>query len=277
MHPRTCVSGISTFRLSLDDDLAFWARHGIETVGVSVAKAEATGWPDATVALARAVESGLRIVDLIGLGAFDLARPETWERGRERCLRAVEAAERLGVPRTVFTTGRFAPLTWEESADAFTEAIAPVTAEASRRGVGLAIEHTNSLRPDVGFVHTLRDAVDLADRLDVGVCLEVNACWAERDLAATIRRGIDRIALVQISDFRVGTVASSQRLVPGDGDIPLLRIIDTLLDAGYAGYFELELIGDAITDEGYDVAVPRAVTWLDRVLTERDPQPLRPT
>lgn len=277
MHPRTCVSGISTFRLNLEDDLAFWSRHGISTVGVSVAKAEATGWPDATATLARAVEAGLRIVDLIGLGAFDLARPETWERGRERCLRAVEAAERLGVPRTVFTTGRFVPLTWEEAAAAFAEAIAPVTAEAARRGVGFAIEHTNSLRPDVGFVHSLRDAVDLADRLDVGVCLEVNACWAERDLAATIRRGIDRIALVQISDFRVGTVASSQRLVPGDGDIPLLRIIDTLLDAGYTGCFELELIGDAIADEGYDVAVPRAVAWLDRVLAERDPEPLRPT
>jgi len=271
------VSGISTFRLSLDDDLAFWSRHGIETVGVSVAKAEATGWPHATTALARAVEAGLTVVDLIGLGAFDLARPETWERGRDRCLRAVEAAEHLGVPRTVFTTGRFVPLPWDEAADAFAEAIGPVTAEAARRGVAFAIEHTNSLRPDVGFVHSLRDAVDLADRLDVGVCMEVNACWAERDLAATIRRGIGRIALVQISDFRVGTVASSQRLVPGDGDIPLLRIIDTLLAAGYAGAFELELIGDAIADEGYDVAIPRAVTWLDRVLGERDPEPIRPT
>ena len=29
------------------------------------------------------------------------------------------------------------------------------------------------------------------------------------------------IRLVQVSDFKVGTVASSQRLVPGDGDVPV--------------------------------------------------------
>ena len=64
-------------------------------------------------------------------------------------------------------------------------------------------------------------------------------------------------------------------LVPGDGDIPIDRIVDTLLAAGYSGSFELELIGDAITEEGYDAAVPRAVAWLDRLLTDREP--LRPT
>ena len=107
--------------------------------------------------------------------------------------------------------------------------------------------------------------------------MEINACWAERDLAATIAAGIDRISLVQVSDFRVGTVASSQRLVPGDGDIPLVRIVDTLLAAGYPGRFELELIGDAILAEGYDAAVPRAVAWLDRLLADRAPEAIRPT
>ncbi len=44
MHSRICVSAISTFRLSLIEDLAFWSEHGIDTAGVSVAKLEAFGW-----------------------------------------------------------------------------------------------------------------------------------------------------------------------------------------------------------------------------------------
>ena len=56
--------------------------------------------------------------------------------------------------------------------------------------------------------------------------------------------------------------------MPGDGDIPLARIIGELLAAGYAGAFELELIGDAIVDEGYDRALPRAVTALDALLRD---------
>jgi sugar phosphate isomerase/epimerase len=271
---RVGVSAISTFRLSLPDDLAFWARHGITTVGVSVAKLEAFGWAEGTKLVADAVGRGLDVVDLIGLGPFHLAEPDRWERQRERLVRAIDTAAAVGADRLVFTTGPFAPLTWEDAADALDAALTPVLAEARARDVGFALEHTNSLRVDVGFVHTLADAIDLARRLDVGVCMELNACWAERGLADTIRAGIDRIVLVQVSDFKVGTIASSQRLVPGDGDIPIGRIVATLLHAGYEGVFELELIGDAIAEEGYDAAIPRAILAVETTLTGLE---IRPT
>jgi sugar phosphate isomerase/epimerase len=268
VHPRACVSAISTFRLSLPDDLAFWHAHGVTNAGVSVAKLEAFGWEAGTKLVADAVADGLNVVDLIGLGPFHLADPGGWEAKRERLLRAIETAVAVEAPTVVFTTGPFAPLTWDEAADALEQALQPVLAEARKHGVDFAIEHTNSLRVDVGFVHTLHDAIDLADRLGTGVCMEMNACWAERGLESTIRDHVDRIRLVQVSDFKVGTIASSQRLVPGDGDVPIARILRTLVEAGYRGVFELELIGDAIADEGYDAAVPRAVAALDRLLDD---------
>jgi sugar phosphate isomerase/epimerase len=268
MHPRACVSAISTFGLSLPDDIAFWRAHDIENVGVSVAKLEAFGWNAGTKLVAAAVDDGLRVVDLIGLAPFHLADPSRWAAKRDRLMRAVDAAAAVHAPVVVFTTGPFAPLTWDEAADALQAALEPVLREARARKVDFAIEHTNSLRADVGFVHTLRDAVDLATRLGTGVCMEVNACWAERGLDATIHEHVDRIRLVQVSDFEVGTIASSQRLVPGDGDIPLPRILGALVAAGYNGMFELELIGDAIAAEGYDAAVPRAIAALDRLLAE---------
>jgi sugar phosphate isomerase/epimerase len=268
VHSRTCVSAISTYRLSLAEDLAFWEVHGIGTVGASVAKLEAFGWREGLALLGDARARGLQIADLIGLSPIDLARPDGWEPHRARLVRAVEGAAELDIPLLVLTTGRFAPLTWEEAAGAFADALGPVLHHARTAGVEIAIEHTNSLRADVGFVHTLHDVIDLAGRLGTGVCMEVNACWAERALAQTIRDRVDRIRLVQVSDYRVGTIASSQRLVPGDGDIPLHRILGDLLAAGYAGVFELELIGDAIVDEGYDRAVPRAVAALGNLLAE---------
>jgi sugar phosphate isomerase/epimerase len=272
MHPRSCVSAISTFKLSLPDDLAFWDAHGITNVGVSVAKLEAFGWDEGTKLVASAVERGLNVVDLIGLGPFHLADPSDWGRRRERLVNTIHAAQAVGAPCVVFTTGPFAPLTWEEAADALDTALAPVLHEARGAGIEFAIEHTNSLRVDVGFVHTLRDALDLADRLDTSVCMEMNACWAERGLAATVSERVGRIGLVQVSDFKVGTIASSQRLVPGDGDIPLARVVGDLVGAGYAGMFELELIGDAIVAEGYDAAVPRAVRALAALLTGTAPR-----
>ncbi len=268
MHPRACVSAISTFQLALDEDLAFWERHGIDTVGVSVAKLERFGWAEGTKRVADAAARGLRVANLIGLGPFHLADPASWPRQQDRLAQSVTTATEVGAECMVFTTGPFAPLTWEEAADALAAALTPILADAASHGVPFAIEHTNSLRVDVGFVHTLKDAVDLARRFDVGVCMELNACWAERDLDATIRAGVDRIRLVQVSDFKVGTVASSQRLVPGDGDIPIARILRSVIDAGYRGVFDLELIGDEIVAEGYDAAVPRAVDALGSILEE---------
>ena len=234
---------------------------------MSVAKLERFGWDEGTKLVADAVARGLRVANLIGLGPFNLANPASWPKQQDRLVHSLDTAAAVGAECMVFTTGPFAPLTWEEAADQpRSRARARAPAQAKALGIPFAIEHTNSLRVDVGFVHTLRDAIDLARRLDVGVCMELNACWAERALEQTIRAGIDRIRLVQVSDFKVGTVASSQRLVPGDGDIPIERILRVVLDAGYEGVFDLELIGDAIVAEGYDAAVPRAVDRLGSLL-----------
>ena len=89
----------------------------------------------------------------------------------------------------VLTTGPAGALTWEDAADALEQALAAGARRRPRRaGIPFALEHTNSLRVDVGFVHTLRDAVDLARRLDIGVCMEINACWAERGPGRDDRR-----------------------------------------------------------------------------------------
>ena len=168
MHPRVCVSAISSYRNSLTDDLTFWDRHGIDQVGVSVAKLEAHGWDDGVARIDDAVGRGLRVGNLIGLGPFRLAEPDQWETQRARLLRSIDAATRFGAGCLVFTTGPATPLSWEDAADALEAALAPVLAVARAAKRAFAIEHTNSLRVDVGFVHSLHDVVDIARRLDTG-------------------------------------------------------------------------------------------------------------
>ena len=228
------------------EDLAFYAQTGIDLVGVARRKLG----PGDEAAL---VAAGLRFADVIGVGV-------------DRVAEGIGLARRLGAPLVVLTTGPAGPRTWEEAADAFAATMAPLVAEAEAAGVTLVLEHTNSLRADVGFVHTLRDAVDLARRTGLGVCVEVNACWGERDLATTLREGADVLRLVQVSDYAVGTTTTPDRLVPGDGDIPLDRILGHVLEAGYEGAFELELVGPRIEAEGYASAITRSVERLGALL-----------
>jgi sugar phosphate isomerase/epimerase len=264
MHPRISLSAISTFQWPLDDDLAFYERAGITAIGASLAKLEAAGLDDGA---RRLRDAGLRITNLIGIGPFHLDDPTQWPEQRERVRRALDAAEAVNAECMILTTGPAGQLPWEDAADALAEALTPLITDARRRGIPFGLEHTNSLRVDVGFVHSLRDVVDLARRLDIGVCVETNACWAERGLADTIRRGVDTFRIVQVSDFAIGTLSTPNRLVPGDGDIPLDRILGQVLAAGYEGSFDLELIGPRIDDEGYEAACTRSVAALGEMLT----------
>lgn len=269
MHPRMSVSQISSWNWSLDDDLAFYEDAGIDAVGLAYRKLAATG--DPIRAAERVVRAGLRVTNLLVPGPFTLAEPERWADQRETAGLIMDTALALRPEMVVLTTGPAGDLTWERAADALHDAMRGTLAEAEREGLHLVLEHTNPLRVDVGFVHTLRDAIELGWRLDMGVCMEVNACWAERNLEGTISAGIEAIDLVQVSDYAIGTHRTPDRLVPGDGDIPLRRIIRQLLDAGYTGVFDIEIVGPRIEEEGYRSAISRSVAWLEDVLEELAP------
>ena len=57
--------------------------------------------------------------------------------------------------------------------------------------------------------------------------------------------------------------------MPGDGDIPLARLLATVLNAGYRGYVELEMLGPRIEDEGYRDAIARGIEALEPMLDAR--------
>jgi sugar phosphate isomerase/epimerase len=262
MHPRLSVSAVSSWQWSFDEDLAFWATAGIDHVGLSFRKLEAAG-------IDRAVEqvrdAGLRVSNVVELGWWDLADAASWPRQQDRLVGAVGVAEKLG-GCLVLTTGPAGPLEWDAAAEALDEALDPVRSAAEGVGVLLTIEHTGPLRLDLSFVTTLRDGVELARRLGVLVCVEVNSCFAERGLAATLLDGADVLGHVQLSDFVIGSLCTPDRAVPGDGDIDLERTIAAVLAAGYTGAFELELVGPRIDAEGYGPAITRAVAHVDALL-----------
>lgn len=264
MHPRISVSAISTSAWDLDGDLAFYASAGIDQVGVSLHKLERHGLERGANEVAAA---GLRVTNLLVRGPFTLAEPGGWEAQQRRTLAGLDAAVVMKAECMVLTTGPAGPLSWEDAADALATVLSPIVAESKRRGLPLALEHTNSLRPDVGFLHSLRDTMDLARELGVGVCMEVNACWGERGLAQTIARGADLLRMVQVSDYVIGTLRTPDRAVPGDGDIPLARILGLLIESGYGGVFDIELVGPRIEEEGYERAVPRAIERVEALLT----------
>jgi len=260
---RLSVSAVSSWRASFDDDLALWERLGVRHVGLSLRKCEEVGLD---VAVERIGSAGLRVSNVVECGWCALDDLATWSEYQDRLLAALDAMRTLAAPVLVLTTGPAGSLEWEAAAGALRRAINPVRSAAADAGVRIAIDNTGAMRLDLSFVTTLRDTVDLAEHLGVDVCLELNSCWAERGFVVTLLRAQPRLAHVQLSDARVGSLTTPDRLVPGDGDIPLGRRIGEILAVGYAGAFEIEMVGPRIESEGYEPAIRRAIAHVSGMI-----------
>jgi sugar phosphate isomerase/epimerase len=248
-HPRVSVNSLSSLNQSLREDIAMWHELGVGHVGVMSSKIAEAGWGTARELIAAA---GLRVSTV---AANQASVPD-----------ALEFAASTAAGSVYVQSGAAGPLTWEEAADVFRVAFAPLTALADRLGVPLAVEPTNPLRTDMSFVFSLRDAVDLARSTGIHVVLDLYSCWYERGLAELVRENIDLVALVQISDFVVGTLDTPNRAVLGDGDIPLERLLAMVIDAGYGGAFDLEILGPRIEHEGYSAAIRRSMERASELL-----------
>ena len=69
--------------------------------------------------------------------------------------------------------------------------------------------------------------------------------WMERDFRETLHRAMPHVALMQIGDMVIGATgrpAPGGRAHIGEGELPLRRMMQDVLDAGYDGVFDLEVV-----------------------------------
>jgi sugar phosphate isomerase/epimerase len=215
----------------------------------------------------------------LGVGGVDVptvnhpfGRHPDLERDRgeatQRLLEAVAMAESLGATSMYLLTGGRGSLSWEQAAARFAELIEPATAAAGKAGITLLVENASAFNADIHIAHTLADTVRLAESADIGLCVDLHACWAEAGLNDLFERALPRLGLVQVSDYVLGDRSAPCRAVPGDGDLPLQRLIADLLELGYTGLFDLELVGPRIAAEGAPAATRRAADRLSTMLAE---------
>lgn len=195
-------------------------------------------------------------------------RDDDWAPERAALSRVIEAAAALGGNSVYMMCGGHGSLIWEEAAEEFARAVAPCAALAEAVGVKLLVEPAPPLYADGHIAHSLRDTLALAEIAGLGVCIDLYSCWFEADLKRTIERAMPHCHLVQISDYKYGDRAYPSRAIPGEGDIPLKRIMGWILDAGYLGNFDFELIGPRIAEAGYVEAVQRAGDYMGELLAE---------
>ncbi len=265
LHPRVAISGLCFPDLSAADSIGVIAEIGAGATSMTSSALLESG-VDNVVKAGR--EHGVDVVTTTGLLRFDLRPGADVGPQLQRMHEDIDQAVAVGA-RTVYTlTGPRVFDEWDDNLEAYVRLIEPVVEYAAERGIGLALEPANWLYADFSFVHSFRDALALGSAAGMGVCLDSFHVWTERDLHLDISAHIDLISHVQLSDQDRGARSLPCRAIPGAGDVPNRAIVRWLLDAGYAGPFDLELSGPTIDALGHREAAGEAARWLSELLTE---------
>ena len=241
-HPRLSLSSICSMNQSLDEDFALWSDLGVDHVGLISPKFDIAGWDAGRLAI---VDSGLRVSSMSCY--------------KDGIAQSLEFSAAVDADVLYVVSGGAGSVPWDEAAEQFCDDLAPLVARGRELGVRLAVEPTNPLRTDVSFVHSVRDTIDLARMADMGIVIDFYSAWYERGLDELVHTNIDVVALVQICDYELGTFDMPNRSAVGDGAIPVERLMSLMLDAGYDGPFDLEILGPRIEAEGYRAPIARSL------------------
>lgn len=266
MHPRVSVNSIGFMDKSLSEQAEYWRLLEAGRVSLLGFHIEMEGVEAAKRALGTGDYQLETIVHPFLPGQVLSADEGSWAQPRQKLDAQIEAAKSLGARSIYMVTGGHGGMVWEQAAEVFSKAVAPCAEHARDAGLALMIENAPPVYADIHIAHTLRDTLTLAEIAGIGVCIDLPGCWTEAGLDRLIREAVPRCHLVQVSDYVCGDRALPARAVPGDGDMPLRRLFDWLLSAGYRGTFDLELLGPRIEEEGALEATRRAADNVSEIL-----------
>jgi sugar phosphate isomerase/epimerase len=262
MHPNIAINVLSLAPAAFGSQVDIVSRLGARAVTPDIGQ---LGDVSATQAARLIRDAGLQAAALThrAFGFADAAEAQT---AHDRLARSIEYAAEIGAPVIVMTTGGRGTLNWRDAANRFAEAIAPSVALAAKAGLRLGVEPTSHLYADVSIAHSLRDCTAIAAPVGLSVVIDLFACWTDADIDAAISAAAPHTALVQVSDYVYGDRALPCRAVPGDGTIPLDRLLPAIVSAGYRGICDLEIIGPRLQAEGVEIGLKRAAETIATLL-----------
>jgi sugar phosphate isomerase/epimerase len=232
-------------------------RHGISCISPWRDQVQAVGLDRAVRAVR---EGGFRLSGYCRGGMFPADAARRAE-ARDDNRRAVDEAAALGAPCLVLVVGGLPQFSRPGSAPSKDIAAAREQVEtaidelldyAAPAGVPLALEPLHAMyAADRACVNTLRQALDICDRLDadgsrkLGVAVDVYHVWWDPEIYGQIARAGSRIQAFHVCDWLVPTRdLLTDRGMMGDGVIEIPRLRAAMEAAGFLGPCEVEILSD---------------------------------
>jgi sugar phosphate isomerase/epimerase len=261
---RLAMSQVTTLNWPFQTDVAEYARHGWTGMEVWLHKLMPPGRryaampeepvPAETIAQARALidHHGLTVSGVVLSGGYTHADGRARERQLQHTIWGLRACRALGTDCLLMVPGAAGELPRSVARELTIECLRAAVPTAKAEGVRLAIEPLHPRHSD--FVNTIGDALDLVEAVDdplCGVFVDTYQVWETPHLGEEIARAGDRIFGVHLADAPIRPSSLEDRRIPGDGDLPLQRMVDAIEATGYTGPYALELMAPELWNSDY--------------------------
>lgn len=249
---RLSMSELTTYRWSFEEDVTNYKAAGIHHIGVWQQKVADCGLDEAQRLL---FDYGMSVSSLMWAGGFTGSDGRPHRDAVHDGLESIDVAAELQADCLIVYTGGRGGHTRSHARRLVRTALDEMAWYAEARGVTLAIEPMHAgCGLNWTFLTKLDASLEFLDQLrSQSVKLVLDTYHLAQDAAVLdhIPSLVPRLGLVQLGDARRPPCGEPNRCLLGRGTVPIHELLLALIENGYAGCCEVELMGEEIEEHDY--------------------------
>lgn len=252
---------MTTYRWSFLEDVTAYRSQGIESIGVWRHKLSEFG-EERGAELIR--ESGLTVSSLSSAGGFTGSDGDSFRDSVADALDALKLAAQIGAECLVVVSGARAYHTKNHAARLLRDALVELGDAGVELGVQIAVQ---PMMRGIGsrwtFLNTLDATVEALLKChhpSVGMVFDTYHLGREVGLGTRMNELVPFIKLVSLSDGEESPASSHRecdRVLPGEGTLPVQSIVHALDAAGYSGAYEMQILSETAWNSDYPTLLRR--------------------
>jgi sugar phosphate isomerase/epimerase len=261
---RLSISELTTYRWSFEEDVLHYREAGFTALGVWRPKLAEFGEEKGVELLE---ESGLRVSNLLWCGGFTGSDGRSFREALDDAQEALTLAHQLRAECLIVYSGARGGHTHNHARRLLRDALKTLLPQAREQGVTLAVEPMHSeAAGDCTFLCDLNEALGLLETIGdtaLKLCVDTYHSGLSPDWEKQLAAAAPHTAIVHVGDGKPPVDRDHARTRLGEGQVPLREMLAALRGSGFAGYYDVELIGTDVEPAAYPDLLRHCRTQFD--------------
>lgn len=242
LESRWSIHQLTSLRTELAQELPLLRCSGVQAIGLNWRKLNEAGLISS---VRRLRHSGLRASSLGWAGGFTGANDCSFEESLTNARRMLRVCAQLNCPNLMVVTGPAGNHIRSHRQRLAAKALEELLPLASVYRVNLCLQPMHrTLASGWTFLHSLDETLQLLDQVRHPRVMLGFGSWHLREeprLLDRVLEAVPRTGVVSLADWDSASRGAHDRLLPGDGELPIAEIVDAFETAGYRGWYETEV------------------------------------